>query len=248
MQIGSFRFQPGLISSIVVLIGITILFSLGRWQLDRAEVKRVILQDVENRKTSKPMQLTELDTISDKNYYHLQVAGKFDNKHYLLLDNRIYKSKPGFEVIQPLVIKDRVVLVNRGWIPLPRDRNDLPTIPIIEQEMLVIGEVNIPGAAIVLKADQLSADKSWPQLVQSIEIEALTKLYQELGMKIEPWVLRQDADDDPFYRRLWFFVSMKPEQHIGYAVTWFGLALVLLIIYIAAVTTREETSIGTDKI
>jgi len=246
MRIGRYLFQPGLIASIFVLLSIIILVRLGSWQLLRADEKTQILADVELRKTSKPMSLNELDKKTDKNYYHLKLLGEFDNSHYLLLDNRFFKGRVGFEVIQPFVIDNRVVLVNRGWIPLPRERNNLPAIPIQQGEIELIGEVSIPVEKFILKADQLSADKHWPQLIQSIDINALTLVYAELGMVIEPWVLRQEEGDDPFYQRLWIFVNMTPERHISYAVTWFGMALALLIIYIVAFTSREEINIGTD--
>ena len=240
MKIGQYNIQFHLIATIVVILSILFLINLGQWQLNRAELKKEILKDVEIRKTSAPLSLELLDDKEDKNYYHVKLKGRFDNEHYLLLDNRFYKSKPGFEVIQPLISHNRVILVNRGWIPLPLDRNNLPAIPSVTAEIQIDGEVNIPGKAIVLKADQLSAKKSWPQLIQSIDIKALTQLYSEIDMKVDPWVLRQDPDDDPFYRREWLFFSLKPEQHYAYAATWFGLAFILLIIYIAAVTKRED--------
>jgi len=240
MRIGKYNFNPPLTATIVVIISVIFLISLGRWQLMRSDLKREILKDVELRKTATPISLQLLDKKEDKNYYHIKLEGYLNNKHYLLLDNRMYKSKPGFEVIQPMVIDERVVLVNRGWIPLPADRRNLPSIPEVTSIIDIIGEVHIPGNAIVLKKDELSADKSWPQLIQSIDIAALIKLYGELGFKIEPWILRQEPDEDPFYRREWFFFSLKPEQHLAYAGTWFGLAFVLVIIYIAAVTKRED--------
>lgn len=246
MKIGMYHFRPGLIASIVVLMGIIILVKLGSWQLIRADEKKQILADVEIRKTAKPMTLNELDNKDDKNYYHLKLEGYFDNRHYLLLDNRFFKGRVGFEVIQPFIIDNRVVLVNRGWIPLPVDRNNLPQIPAQEGTMELYGEVSIPVEKFILKADQLEAESQWPQLIQSIDIKALTKVYGELEMSIEPWVLRQDRDADPFYQRLWIFVNMTPERHISYAITWFGMALALLIIYIAAFTSRKEIKIGTD--
>lgn len=246
MLIGSYRFKSNIIATILVLVGVVFLVNLGTWQLSRAEEKQVIINDVEQRKSSLALSLTALDKLDDKNYYQVELDGHFDNEHYLLLDNRIYKSMVGFEVIQPFIIQSRVVLVNRGWIPLPRERKDLPDIPEQLGSLIIEGEVNVPGRAIVLVEDQLSAKNSWPQLVQSIDIKSLTALYGEIGMTIEPWVLRQKADDDPFYRRLWFTINMTPDRHISYAVTWFGLALALIIIYIAAATSREEKKIGTD--
>lgn len=246
MRIGSYRFKLNIIATILVLIGVAFLVQLGTWQLSRAEEKQAIINDVDQRKSAAAIDLAALDKLDDKNYYQMELEGYFDNEHYLLLDNRIHKSMVGFEVIQPFISQGRVILVNRGWIPLPRERKDLPDIPEQLGSLVIEGEVNVPGKAIVLIKDQLSAKNSWPQLVQSIDIKSLSVLFSEIDMTIEPWVLRQKADENPFYRRLWFTINMTPDRHISYAVTWFGLALALIIIYIAAATTREEKKLGTD--
>ncbi|MFT5450702.1 MAG: surfeit locus 1 family protein [Enterobacterales bacterium] len=248
MRFGSYYFRPRILPTSLAILGVVFLINLGYWQLDRAVEKELILSDIASKKTSKALTLADLDKLEDINYYRFNASGQYDNKHYLLLDNRFYKSRPGFEVIQPLIVGERVILVNRGWIPLPLDRNDLPEIPTVDGIIEVRGEVNEPTEAIVLKIDQLSAKNSWPQLVQSLEIEKLSKLYAELDLKIEPWVLRQEVTEDAFYKREWIFVAMRPEKHVSYAVTWFGLALALIIIYIAAATSREEIKIGTDEV
>ena len=248
MRFGSYYFRPKILPSSLAILGVIFLINLGNWQLDRAVEKELILSDIASKKTSKALILSDLDKLEDINYYRFKATGQYDNNHYLLLDNRFYKSRPGFEVIQPLIVGKRVVLVNRGWIPLPLDRNDLPKIPVVEGIIEVRGEVNEPTQAIVLKSDQLSAKNSWPQLVQSLEIKALRQLYSEIDLDIEPWILRQEVVEDAFYKREWIFVAMLPEKHVSYAVTWFGLALALIMIYIAAVSNREEIKIGTDDV
>ena len=241
MRIGLYQFQPNLLASIIVIIGLFLLVRLGNWQLIRAEEKKNILANIDIRKNSKPLDIESLEPIDDKNFYRLKVTGKFDAEHQLLLDNRFYKGRVGFEVIQPFIVEQQVILVNRGWIPLPIDRNNLPDIPTPDGELTLIGEVNIPTQAYVLKEDELSTTNAWPQLIQAIDLSLLDKLYDDLGMNIEPWIFRQDPDDNPFFQRLWIAVNMSPERHISYAVTWFGLALALIIIYIVAVTSREES-------
>lgn len=247
MKIGRYCFQPTLLASLLVLMGVVFLLQLASWQLQRATEKETILHNIELRKASVPLSLTELNLIADKNYYPLSIHGYFDNQHYLLLDNRILKSRVGFEVIQPFVSEEKVILVNRGWIPLPVSRAMLPGIPAVSGMIDVTGEVHIPHAAIVLVKDELSASHGWPQLVQSIDVKALEILYNEIDLSIEPWILRQQADDDPFYQRAWIYINMSPERHVSYAVTWFVLALALIFIYIAALTSREESNIASDS-
>ena len=245
MQIGPYRFRPNLFPSLIIFVGLIVLVKLGYWQLARADEKKQILQDIEYRKTSQELSLDQLDGIGDKNYYRLKLQGQFDNIHYLLLDNRIYNGRPGFEVIQPFITQQRIVLINRGWIPLADGRQVLPTIPATDGMITLTGEVHIPTSAIVLVEDILNADQPWPKLIQSIVPEALAKLYQGINMPVEPWILRQDIEGD-YYQHSWIYINMSPQRHIAYAFTWFGLALALIIIYIAAATSREELKVGSD--
>lgn len=240
MVIKLFHFRIPIIATLLVLIGLYILTSLGRWQLSRADQKEAILAQIDSRQTMQAISLSRLDQESDKAYFHLAVNGNFDNDHYLLLDNRILNGRPGFEVIQPLIAGHRVILVNRGWIPLPADRNNLPSIPSENASRTISGIVHEPADAIVLKEDQLIADKSWPKLIQALDLQKLTALYDDLNYSIEPWVLRQDPEESDFYRRQWQFTNMPPERHVSYAVTWFGLAIALVIIYIAALLRLKE--------
>ncbi len=249
MNLGPYQIQITVIPAIFVAAGVFLLVNLGTWQIERADEKEAIIAETVDRRTAAPLSLVALDKLADKNYYHLKVQGQLDNKHYLLLDNRIYKGRAGFEVIQPMMVdaaSKRVVLVNRGWIPYPLARSDLPAIPEITGLVEIIGEVSLPTKTIVLRADDLTSVESWPVLVQSIELEPLSVMYKKLGLNIEPWILRQEEDDNPFYRRLWIYVNLSPDRHMAYAVTWFGLALALIIIYIAAITSRKERKIATD--
>ena len=129
---------------------------------------------------------------------------------------------------------------------MSNSRATLPKIPAVEGTLKLAGEVYVPGDAIVLVADQLVADEAWPKLIQSVDPEVLSILYFEIGMLIEPWILRQNIDKDSFYQRSWIYINMSPQRHVAYAVTWFGLALALIIVYIAAATSRQETDFGTN--
>jgi len=243
MKNNSIRNKVSPLALIVVIASVLLLLKLGFWQLQRADEKTIILQELDAKNAAKPIDLAALDTFKEKNHYHLKLRGELDNEHYLLLDNRIYKGMPGFEVLQLMKLTaypKRSVLINRGWIPLPLHRENLPLIPEIKGQISVVGHVNIPTEAFVLKDEDLSIIKHWPKVIQSIDLDELTVLYSEYNKGLEPWVLRQDEDDDVFYRRHWININLSPQRHISYAVTWFGLALALIFIYIAAVRSRKE--------
>ena len=239
MKIGPYQIKLRFGSLIVVTLGLAFLLNLGFWQLDRAEEKRNILAEIESRKTAEPLTLQQLDGREDKGYYKVKLTGKFLSEPQFLLDNKIRNSQAGFEVIQAFKAQNRIILVNRGWIPLPRLRADLPEVPTPEGQQNIVGEVNLPSEAIVLREDVLPTDDISQLVIQAIDMTKLTEYFASKDYRIEPWIVRQEGDDR-FFTRTWVNVSMPPERHTSYAVTWFGLAIALIIIYIAAASKREE--------
>ena len=238
------KFEISIVALLFVMLGLTLLLNLGLWQLERAEEKRLIEADIAARKTQQPMSLNELETRTDQAYYHVTVSGYFDNDRTLFLDNRIIKGQAGYEVLQPLVVDHRTILVNRGWIPWPINRNELPEIPKDSDLRTITGIVYIPGEAFILEEDKLDPKTAWPKLIQSLDMQKLETLYADTGLTIAPWVLREDPDNEEFYTRQWTYVSMPPERHVSYAVTWFGLAIALLTIYLVVVFRTKEKNIG----
>ena len=239
MKIGPYHLKLRFGSLIVVTLGLAFLLNLGFWQLDRAEEKRTILAEIDSRQTSEPLTLEQLDSKEDKGYFKVKFSGRFLAEPQFLLDNKIRKGQPGFEVIQGFSTQNRIILVNRGWIPLPRLRADLPEVPTPADPQTIIGEVNLPSEAIVLREDQLPVEEISQFVIQAIDMPKLAEYFASQDIQIEPWIVRQEGED-AFFTRTWVNVSMPPERHTSYAVTWFGLAIALIIIYIAAASTREE--------
>jgi surfeit locus 1 family protein len=128
------------------------------------------------------------------------------------------------------------VLVNRGWVPMGKDRTQLPSLPGPEGGLTVNAMVTLPPE----KAFRLGAAEEmhagWPQVVQQIELPTLE---QRLGTTLLPVILLLDADDDHGFVRAWRPVyGITPDKHRAYALQWFTLALVLLLIYVGVNTRR----------
>ncbi|MBT8450260.1 MAG: SURF1 family protein [Gammaproteobacteria bacterium] len=244
MNIRLGKLKISLPALIVVILAVSLLLNLGVWQLQRADEKRLIENDIANRKTQAPIELSVLESKDDKAYYHVRLTGYFENDKSLFLDNRIINGQPGYEVLQPLVIDHRSILVNRGWIPWARERNVLPEIPNQSGIRTITGIVYIPGDAFVLEEDKLDAKSAWPKLIQALDMQKIQNVYADTGLNIDTWVLREDPDNQDFYTREWTYVSMPPARHVSYAVTWFGLALALVTIYLVVLIRTKEKDIG----
>ena len=118
--------------SVFVWFIILILLSLGFWQIYRLNWKLDLINQIENSLKNDPVELTQ---NNKKNYLRIKTSGQidFDNQIYLYHLNE--KGKPGFEVVNPILIENENFLINRGWIPF--DKKDLPEINQINQNEIL---------------------------------------------------------------------------------------------------------------
>src|SRR6202034_3263269 len=64
-------------------------------------------------------------------YAQVRLQGSYDGAHQFLLDNMSHNGQPGYEVLTPLRLNDgRIVVVNRGFVPLTASRRQLPDVRI----------------------------------------------------------------------------------------------------------------------
>jgi surfeit locus 1 family protein len=77
---------------------------------------------------------------------------------------------------------------------------------------------------------------SWPKVVQQLQLDSLGQL---LGVRLEPLILLLDKQDEFGFIRDWKPVyGATPDKHKAYAVQWFTLAVVLLMIYVGVNSKR----------
>ena len=209
--------------------------SLGFWQLDRAEQKRDLLKSHEEAQQAEPLPLT----VEHLQYDRVKTAGEYDNKHQFLLDNQFSHHRLGYQVITPLRLSnEKIVLVNRGWIPRERKPGVLPVLTPVLGYQQIHGMIDIPsGKGLLLGAIEENPGR-WPRLIEKIEISSMKK---GLGEPVYPFIIRLDKDVPDGFERNWVITTMPPARHTGYAVQWFALALTLVIIYLV-VNIRNRSS------
>ncbi|WP_235015374.1 SURF1 family protein [Oceanicoccus sp. KOV_DT_Chl] len=210
-----------------------LLLSLGFWQLDRAEEKRSLQLLFKQRQLKGPIEIEQVQPQQDLRYQPIKLRGHYINQKNLLLDNRIYQRRFGYEIITPLQLTgtDQIVLVNRGFLQGDISRRELPAIEAIEGEVELIGEVYVPQSEMMtLAADNASG---WPRLIQVLDMDALAK---EFGSALFPFSVRIQSPIAGSYEANWVVVNLQPEKHTGYAVQWFAMSATLIIIMVLANT------------
>jgi surfeit locus 1 family protein len=239
MRLGGFQFRPGLWPSLATLAILPLLLWLGSWQLERANWKQSLVEAHGERALQPAVPLATLGTdFSDAQYRTVQAAGRYDLEHQLLLDNRIHQGHAGYEVLTPLWMDNGLrVLVNRGWVAGSPDRSVLPEVAGPAGAVMLTAGVKLPPEKIFRLDAVEEADHGWPRVVQQIEMQ---QLQQYLGYEVLPVLLLLDKDDAHGFVRDWRPVyGVTPDKHRAYAMQWFTLALVLVLIYIGVNTKRD---------
>jgi surfeit locus 1 family protein len=204
---------------------------LGRWQWHRAEYKRHIAAEF-SAGNQTPQPLGDRSTAAVPRYTQVRVRGSYDPVHQFLLENLSHDGEPGYQVLTPLQLDDgRVLLVNRGWLPLTRSRQEMPDIHLGQTSGVeVSGRLDaLPVAGISLGRLPPPAGSPWPKLAS---FPTMTDLSVAFGRPLEAQQLLLNAGEPQGYVRDWHVGGIGPERHIAYAVQWWAFALLALILYV----------------
>ena len=141
--------------SVFVYLIILILLSLGFWQLYRLNWKLNLISEIENSLKNDPV---ELSKTNKKNYLRIKASGEIDFDKQIYLYNLNESGKPGFEVINPIVIDNQNYLINRGWIKFDQKNN--PEINSFNQQN-IIGTLKLQSKANSFKPENDLKKNYW---------------------------------------------------------------------------------------
>jgi surfeit locus 1 family protein len=240
IRFGSRLFAPTWFGVLLTLVTISALCDLGFWQLHRADEKRELMAQAEQGRTH-VVTLKGGNVTGLSRYQRVSVTGSYDSAHQVLLDNMpSSRGEPGYRVLTPLSLSDQGrVLVDRGWVPMGKDRLQRPQIAVDARQRELTGmldEVPRPG---VRAGDAGIQAGVWPQVLNYPTLKELQQLY---GPALQARIVLLDANASDGFERIWQIdIGFAPERHIAYAVQWFGMALTVLIIFVVVNMKRIET-------
>jgi surfeit locus 1 family protein len=170
-------------------------------------------------------------------YRPMRLRGHYVPESQVLLDNMTSHGVAGYQVLTPFRVAgdgradgDALVLVNRGWVPASPDRSELPDVALAaEGEVFVSGRIDrLPRAALELDAPATAA--RGPLVVLSYPDFAAIEA--ALGTPVRRFQLLLDPAAPAGFVREWAPPADRANRNIAYAVQWFGLALLALVIAI----------------
>jgi surfeit locus 1 family protein len=215
----------------LVMAGLT--GRLGLWQLDRA-AQKVALQAAVKARDLQPVLSGAIDWPADESAFatlqhrRVKVSGAWSSGFTVFLDNRPMAGRPGFYVVTPLVLADgRALLVQRGWVPRDAlDRTRLPELPTPQGTVEVVGRLAPPPGRL-LEFEGGGAGR----IRQNLDLGAFAR---ETGLRLLPLSVLQTepASGADGLRRDWPALDSGVERHRGYAVQWFGLSALIVVLYV----------------
>ena len=206
-----------LLFSVFVYFVILTLLSLGFWQIYRLNWKLELIEQIENSLKNDPV---ELSNIEKKNYLRIKTSGDIDFDKQIYLYNLNDAGKPGFEVINPIKIGDENYLINRGWIPF--EKKDLPEINLVNQNQIV-GTLMLQIKASSFKPENDIQNNYWFTLNRE-DISKFT------GRNFSEYVIYLNGDYKIPKPRV--ITAKISNNHKKYAITWFSMAISILLIYL----------------
>ena len=169
-------------------------------------------------------QLRRADEKKQLSLPRVAVEGEFLPRYTVYLDNRTRRGIAGYEIVTPLRLRSSShVLVNRGWVEAGRTRDALPEVKTPS------GEVRIEGIALERFPRILNLENSRDRVRQSLDIDAYAS---ETGLKLEPRVIEQHSDTGDGLARDWPPHDAGIEKHEGYALQWYSLAALAVVLAI----------------
>ena len=203
--------------SVFIIFFILVFIALGSWQIIRLNWKNNLILEIENSLKKPPV---ELSKTNSENFLKIKTSGSIDFEKQIYLYNLNDTGTPGFEVINPIIVDNENYLINRGWIPF--EKKDTSEINILDQNN-IIGTLKIQGRKNIFKPDNDIKENYW----FSLNREDILKF---TGKKFSKYIIYLDGNYQ--YPRPKKITANISNNHKKYAMTWFSLAISILLLYL----------------
>lgn len=229
-------FHPRLGPTLVAVPLFLLLVALGVWQVFRLEEKAAINSYRAERAAlppaglpADPAALSRFD-IDRFDFRRVRVEGRLANDRELYVYEPSQEGEAGYHVVTPLR-RDGAppILVDRGWVPVSRKDPSTRAAGEVSGPVTVAGFVRRGQSQGWLTPDNDPARDSWfwfdlPAMSKAAGIDPPATFYLEADATPNPGGLPVGGQTP----------IALPSPHLNYAITWFSLAGIFLVIYVAS--------------
>ena len=240
-------------TTVLVLLAMVVMARLGIWQLDRLEHRQAFNTRVQTQLDQPTLVLEGSafdEDLENMEYRQVVVQGVYDHDAEVALRNQVWNSQAGVHLLTPLQIKgsDRVVLVNRGWIPYEDftsgEWSKYAEPGLIEVSGMIRASESKPDFGS--RNDPIPMPGEAP--LKAWHLTNVDGINRQVPYDLLPVYIQQSPDTN------WVKMPYRSEpdleltegSHFGYAIQWFTFAGILGIGYLFFIR-REELASSTDQ-
>jgi len=233
-MLSGYSFRPRGWAALLAAFACASGIALGNWQAGRAHEKRALGEERAQAMREPPIEISK-DIVDPHTIVQKRVAvtGRFLPQHTVFLMNRLRDGRSGYEVVTPLQTNGMHVLVNRGWVAAQRPGGPPPEVPTPS------GEIRVEGIALArlphaLELGNVPAGK----VRQNLELEPYGR---ETGLRLQPIFIEQRSPAPDGLQRTWPRPDAGVEKHESYALQWYSLAGLAVVLFVVLSFKRVGT-------
>jgi surfeit locus 1 family protein len=206
--------------------GVSVLLGLGGWQVQRLQWKEELIAEIVARRAAEPLAALPMTVDPALEFRRVALSGRLLHDKEIRLQSRTRGGSSGVELVTPLVLDDgTVVLVNRGWVPAAKAE------PAARPETRGGGEARIEG--LVRLGERLGWATPVNKPDQGLWFAAVPMAIAEaVGVAAVPYLVVVEGESGALPRPR-PPAALPVNDHLSYAITWFTLAGVLIVVYVA---------------
>lgn len=234
-------FGPGWVPTLVTSLSLVLLVTLGTWQVQRLQWKNELIARAETGLAQPTVALPQGDADWPALHYRpVEVRGRLRPERAMLVGTSARGGELGGSLLVPLERADGShLLVDLGWWPESR-------FETAAAERLPRGEQVVDGVALFRGSSPPNrfVPEPRPERGRWFAID-LPRMARELDTALLPIVVvRQGAAPSGDWPEPVPVTVDFRNNHLGYAVTWYGLAAGLIAVYVAFGINRGRTGRG----
>lgn len=238
MALRIFGFRPALWPTLITVPAVLITFGLGVWQVQRLFWKQGVIAERQGRAAMPVLAgLPARFDPADQEFRRVRIKGRFVHDKELLRPARSLKDGAiGFQVFTPFKLEaGGYIFVNRGWVPQQRELPDARRDGQVAGTVTVEGVLRAPPKAGYFTPDNNPAKNRWfridlAQMAKATGLGPFKSYYVDAGATPNPGGYPVGGQTRLTVRN----------EHLQYAITWFALSIIGIVIYVLYHRRREK--------
>ena len=224
-------FRPYFWLTIFSIPSLAVLIMLGLWQLDRLAWKTELIDSFNARANATAILPPNPEAdLSQLEFHNLALSGRLMHDRELYLTGRTYEGNAGFHVVTPFrTDQDKIIFVNRGWVSEAYREPETRLFSVKDEQVSLRAVLRLPQQKGYFVPENEPENGFWFTL-KPLEMAKFHKLDQAVTTYYVDQIRTSEVLTLPIAAEIDIEVR---NTHLNYALTWFGVALSLIGVYIA---------------